>query len=290
MTRKHPKQQHPQTSGEGKPTPDQASGAAPVARPFVQIPDSIMEEYRTGQKQQHRDNRISRWITGAAVAGAWIYAAIALFQWCTMQSQTSIFQSELSETQKEFRASARARMIIGNEKGVPVELQDFGNKTQIVMHLRNDGHAAAHDVQIKFAAEVAPPDTTYQYSALNPAPGHYETGPTIGQGEPFDAYLALDQIAVTLVRNRTKGLRIVGRIIYWDEFGDYCEPIAYVTVPDPFRFESLFPPPADSVCSPQSFEGEVFSVNTDGTATVKFTLRKNEPPFHNAPQSQEQQK
>jgi hypothetical protein len=64
---------------EGEP-PANDGERPPVARSTIEIPDSILQEYRANQQQQRTDNKRNRWIAIAAVAGAWIYAGIAAFQ------------------------------------------------------------------------------------------------------------------------------------------------------------------------------------------------------------------
>lgn len=60
-----------------------------VASTLIQIPDSILQEYRANQKQQERDNKLNRRIALWAVLGAWIYAGIAFWQVQEMRSSSA---------------------------------------------------------------------------------------------------------------------------------------------------------------------------------------------------------
>jgi hypothetical protein len=224
-------------------------------------------------------------ITYPVNTGLLIFSALAA---AGVLLQSIYIGRALTETQTEFRASQRARIVLGNELGIPMEIKDFGDKTKIVVYLRNDGRVTAHDVMVKIGPEIAPPANTFLYSSMNPPSGRVEIGPTIGSGEPFTAYLDFDRASANLVRNRTKVLRVVGRITYSDEFDkNYCEPIGFLFFHDPDRFEAAFVPNKNAICSPQPPEEDVFSVNAQGDPGVAFRLRVGEAPYYQPPTHQE---
>lgn len=81
---KIPEQQQIQAGDEGKPADNKRADTTPIARAIIEVRDSILQEYRANQQTQHRENQANRRIATAAVVGAWIYAAIAAFQWFAM--------------------------------------------------------------------------------------------------------------------------------------------------------------------------------------------------------------
>jgi hypothetical protein len=116
-----------------------------------------------GQQQQADPHRtwLAQWLTavfaGLAFAAAAIYAGIASQQLTQMKTSVdqqtaatvaakdavkaadasnAITQKQIAESTKEFGDSQRARLVFGNEKGVSVELKDFGQATQIVVYLK----------------------------------------------------------------------------------------------------------------------------------------------------------
>ncbi len=88
---------NPKPESEGKLAAQYTSEKAPFLRTPVEIPDAILKEYRASQEKGHRENKINRWIAIAAVAGAWLYAGIAVFQWCEMRETNSTSQNTLHQ-------------------------------------------------------------------------------------------------------------------------------------------------------------------------------------------------
>lgn len=75
----NPINQQPSAENERESPTLETSGTPPIARAIFDIPTTVIDEYRAAQKQQHRDNEKAFWVTLAAVAGAFLYAAIAAF-------------------------------------------------------------------------------------------------------------------------------------------------------------------------------------------------------------------
>jgi hypothetical protein len=204
-------------------------------------------------------------------------------QWGTTQNQ-------LLEAQREFQFTERAQVVVGGENGELLELKEFGPTTKLITHLRNDGRSPANNVVCKFFVMLVAPNQpqTFHYSALNPAPNNFDYGPTLGAGFPLLIYLDLPTSKIALLREGKLGMRVVGRISYFDKFSSYCEPFGAVYLRDPPRFETEFVPPASAVCDPKSPDSETFSIvgtGTDERATVAFGLRSGEylvaPPIPN---------
>jgi hypothetical protein len=72
------------------PSDPQTDRLSSVTRPIIQIPDSVLEEYRANQEQQHTDNKKTRNIAIWAVLGAWLYAGIAAVQWVEMRRSNTL--------------------------------------------------------------------------------------------------------------------------------------------------------------------------------------------------------
>jgi hypothetical protein len=60
----------------------EARNAAPVTRTIIEIPDSVLQEYRRVQEAQDTDNRITRYISLTAVIIAGGVAGIGIWQGC----------------------------------------------------------------------------------------------------------------------------------------------------------------------------------------------------------------
>ncbi len=89
------------------------------------------------QDQQHSDNKTLIRVTRAAVAGAWIYAAVAAFQYCAMVQANR-------ETDRNFRASERPYVSIGNRDGTIAELSwTKDSKPTIRLYFFNAGRSPA---------------------------------------------------------------------------------------------------------------------------------------------------
>jgi len=181
------------------------------------------------------------------------------------------------ESDREFRTTQRAQMVLGNERGVLMELKDFGDKTKLVIYMRNNGLTSAQDVTDTCAVIYAPPAFTLQYNKLFPAAGTFETGPTVGHDVPLATYTDIDKTVASEVKNGQLKMRVVGRMAYRDQFASYCEPFSADYETDPSRFEVSWTPPADAVCKPNSTDSETFSLAPDGHHIgVTFHLQRGE--------------
>ena len=80
-----PINQQPKAGNERNPTDTNTEWTAPVTQTIEDVRDTIIQKYQRSQKEQQSEDRKNRTVTKFAVAGAWIYAAIATFQWCEMR-------------------------------------------------------------------------------------------------------------------------------------------------------------------------------------------------------------
>ncbi len=127
----------PETGGKGNPAADQTSSAPPIARTIIEIPESILQEYRRDQKKQHRDNRKNRTIAWLAVVGAWFYATVTTFQYCEMKTATTAAKNSADSS----FASVRAWLDIADwsvpepewiNKGIGKKLANVGKTSALV--------------------------------------------------------------------------------------------------------------------------------------------------------------
>lgn len=119
MAQTIPISENPEESGdEMYPNDEQGStgkitnDAPPIAGAVVEIPEAILQEYRASRKQQNRESRITRWIAVAAALSAWVYAGIATFQWCAMQSQLKETRAAIKLSRKELQISKRPWIVV----------------------------------------------------------------------------------------------------------------------------------------------------------------------------------
>jgi len=195
------------------------------------------------------------------------------------QDAAKAAQDSNVQAAKEFAATERARMVVGNEKGTLAEFQNVDkDTTNLVLFFRNDGHLPAQNVLDVYATlrVVRGQSTAYRYAELNPAPGLFQSGPTIAGGEPLVGYTALSRKDAELIVQSKEALRLIGRITYADDFGSYCEPFALVSEWKPFRFEPALLPPTKGVCQPNSPDMETFTFDQSGNFAVGFNLQGGE--------------
>jgi hypothetical protein len=81
-----PIEQQKSPNDEREPATNQKYEYREVCRSIEKAVSTVTKAYDTGQKEQHSDNKKLLIVTIGAVAGAWIYAGIALFQWCEMRN------------------------------------------------------------------------------------------------------------------------------------------------------------------------------------------------------------
>lgn len=99
LSRENVENEIQKTSSERyKPNPE-ARDTAPITRTIVNIPQSILDEYRRNQNQENASERANRTIATWAVAGAFLLAVIRIWQACLSRQANRDSQNglELSE-------------------------------------------------------------------------------------------------------------------------------------------------------------------------------------------------
>ena len=218
--------------------------------------------------------------------GTFVIAVFTIVLAVVGHRQLSAIRDQLTETQKEFRFTQRAQIVLGNQTGTMMEIAYFNGKPKVVVYMRNEGSNPAHDVVPDFKVLTAAPTKpeTLQYMFLHPHPERGIFGPTWGSNIPFVSYLPLTLDQATATEAGTMQMRVVGRITYWDDFNTYCIPVGTVYFLDPPRFEPYGIPPKSAICHPTT-ESEVFSVTPQGGPGLQFRYPIGEIPV-DTPQAQ----
>jgi hypothetical protein len=174
--------------------------------------------------------------------------------------------SQAATAQEEFISTQRSGIVLGNDKNVLAEFTSYQNQPAVAIYYRNIGHSAANEVLPKALPETTPPATTLQYSSFAESAGTFDTGPNLAPEQWDVEYVPIDPIKAEQIQKGNLYLRIVGRIIYWDEFGDYCEPFAIYFDQSSHRFGTFKVP--QTVC--QSVGGEIVDIDAKGYGKIEF--------------------
>ena len=105
-------EQGPQNA-TSKSDPTEVRVAVPITRAVVDIPDSILQEYRRSSEQTHRDNKGNTRIAGWAVKVAAIYTSIAAIQSCLSCQANRLTRDQFQAVQRPYVSigSRRARSV-----------------------------------------------------------------------------------------------------------------------------------------------------------------------------------
>src|SRR6202046_1409877 len=176
-----------------------------------------------------------------------------------------------SENTREYVFTPRARIIIDIDS---MEIKDFGDGVYVVVPEHNDGGSAATEVDIYMLGLYTNGKLHFDYSQLQQpkSADSFRAGFAIAQGQTIHDYVVLPKDQESAIKNGAVGLRIVGRIAYWDDFGSYCESFAALYRRQPARFAPAVAPPSTAVCDPNTTDSEDFSWVPDKTADVAFHL------------------
>ena len=115
----------------------EARHVAPITRAVVQIPDSVLQEYRTTQNQQEADNRKTRHISLAAVGIAAIVAGIGIWQ-------AILTRTQLNLSERPWASLDLSTLSIVNQT---LTFNPKGGFITIVGEMRNDGNSVAMHTQ-----------------------------------------------------------------------------------------------------------------------------------------------
>jgi hypothetical protein len=129
-------QQQVKTGSERNPTDQQTDNGPPITRAVIQIPETIFEELRTYKQQNDRENRINRRVAVTAVIGAWIVAALSLFQYIEIIKTT-----KANEKAANAAAAATAAWIVYENWS----FEGFNERNQVrfLIHFKNIGKTPA---------------------------------------------------------------------------------------------------------------------------------------------------
>jgi hypothetical protein len=149
--REHSISKQPQTENEGKPANQQGNGA-PITRAIEDVRDTIIQAYDRNQQEQNAENRKNRTIAKWAVAGAWIYAGIAAFQFCEMRAANDLIQKQLEATDRPWikvvGAVPNHPLIFHGAGSISAHGDDFVN-LGIKVIIQNVGRSVALNVIIR---------------------------------------------------------------------------------------------------------------------------------------------
>jgi len=98
----HPINQNPSAQNEREPPNPETSGTTPITRIIEDVRDTIIQEYQRSQNEQRAENHRNRTIAKWAVAGAWIYAGIAAFQWSELRMANRQSSEALKITERAY--------------------------------------------------------------------------------------------------------------------------------------------------------------------------------------------
>lgn len=204
----HPINQQPNAENEGEPPSNETERTQQSLRTIVDIPESILKEYRAYQKQTHRENRTAQYLALAAVLGAWIYAGIAALQWCQMR-QATVATQRAAEAAKESADAAMAgvRPWLVNENIITIEMVD--GRPEISVHYRNMGKTPARIVLWGDAIKIwnptkpdpvfeACPDGDGGRNVFIPVDGEYINSYPLPQNTPEEKQIVSKRIPRTL--------------------------------------------------------------------------------------------
>lgn len=221
----NPISENPKAENEGQPSNQKTNGAAPVTRTIIDVPDSVIQEYYRNQKEQRRDNRKNRTIAWLAVAGAWIYAAIAAFQWCAMRTANT-------QNAGNFVASQRPYVSIGTKDGTLGNFSEIANaqgKLTVFLHFHNGGNLPASRFNVQLFAATGPtPESELHMARLKGTKGNStvmyinglkEIPRDSDDTESFPNWIS--QTEVLAARGSKKIIPLIGFFEYCDEFGNY---------------------------------------------------------------------
>jgi hypothetical protein len=158
-------------------TDEITKSATPVTRAVIEIPDTILQEYRTYQKQQERENKITRRIAVATVLSAWVYAGIATFQWCTMQKTLTATNASVDFNKKSLQISKRPWVVL---TAVTTDTPFIpGQEWKAKVWLKNTGETPALGFSAFVYAYVAPFSKTALPCEDTTEKSHFTLGPGV---------------------------------------------------------------------------------------------------------------
>lgn len=284
-----PANQHDTTAKNKENAPEVTSSPTNIIEekksPPVQ-PSSANNHWDAGERFFYRWYLRSQWILVCITLGGIVIAVYTLRSLNesvgAANRQASAAATQNVIIQEEFISTQRSRVVVGNQDGVLASFVSTNGKQQLALNFKNVGHSPANEVVTKQLPETYPPPFNLSYSSLRPTPaGTIATGPTISLEKGFTDYIDMSSKTVESVKTGKLGLRIVGFIQYWDDFGDYCEPFAirYVGNGIP-HFEPQYAP--QFVCT--FMGGESIQQDASGNGKITFQIPSGAQFSHYRPQ------
>lgn len=196
-----------------------------------------------------------------------------------MATQAAISSEVAKDAENEFRITHEAHIFVDTDR---MEFRDFGPSANVLIPIHNDGGSDAEQV-VPFVREMlSPPDVELRYSQLKLPAGRVEPGLTINRGQTHTLFAqSMPQSQEEAIKSGRTGYRIIGRIEFIDEFGSHCAGFGAIYLHGVSRFEPLYVPPANIICSPMPTDGEIFTYDPrTSDLHVHFRLRKSENPWY----------
>ncbi len=228
---------------KGNPTDDKTARPSPVARSVIEIPQSVLDEYRTNQKKQKRDNKKNPHIARAAVWGAFIYAAIAVFQWLEMNKTVTQTQElvksaniqvekmiESNRTNREALTSVqRAFITAGNMAVGRFVDSNKVTKFQFFAQWENSGVTPTRRAiqHVSYKPDVKPLPKNFSYPDLWSEEEPKKNVPFIfgPKQSIFSSQFLIDPVIIEAVKSRKLHLYFWGWLRYFDIFENTPEHI-----------------------------------------------------------------
>ncbi len=193
----------------------EARNAPPIARTIIDVPQPILDEYRRNQKERSASERANRCAAAWAVAGAFLLAAVGIWQACL----TRIANKQSADN---FVATQRAAVYLGLPDGT---IGGFSSdNSQVILQFRNYGASVAENTVIEIWPITFKADGIEHTLDIPPFQGFDHHGPYVpgvwippGAPYPKGAPISPDQAA--LVRAGQAILRVVIRTSYIDSLG-----------------------------------------------------------------------
>lgn len=196
----------------------EARHTAPVTRTIVQIPDSVLQEYRTTQNQQEAENRKTRHISLGAVCTAAAIALIGIWQ-------ASLTRTQLNLSERPWVSLDLSTSTLAIKNGT-LTFNSKGGCITIIGEMMNKGNSVAmHTLayfKIKDTSQL--PSTEMQTAQLCKSPRNpvgYNLFPSDRISINYDAHFYPNDITYGTTHRVTKG---------------WVEPIAVVCI----QYQSVF--------------------------------------------------
>jgi hypothetical protein len=186
-------------------------------------------------------------------AQAWWDFLIAVFTGLLMLF--TLWQYELS------RSAQRAAVYLGLPNGQVADFNRENDPNELALYFRNYGASAAENTVIETwtmnpkSGEMVE-QCVPKFQGFNPKEQHIP-GIPMPPGFPYISHLTFSEKDRQQVESGQYGLRIIGRISYFDAFGGFCQPFAIDYMGNQEGF-AISPSPSPDFCDTKKGHGMVF--------------------------------